>query len=51
MARIMLDFQDIKQRFAGIGHPAEDFIMLPHPLNNLHDPTNGINGGEIRITE
>jgi len=51
MQQIMLDFQDIKHEFKGLGHPPESFISLPQPLNTQHDPSRSIVEGEIRITE
>jgi hypothetical protein len=51
MQEIMGRFEAIKKRFNGIGDPREEIIPLPRPLDQLHDPTRGINDGEIHITE
>ena len=51
MVDIMRDFEITKRSFAGIGSPSKDHIALPHPLNSLNNPANGIENGEICITE
>jgi hypothetical protein len=51
MPRIMAVFQDIKHQFKGLGYPEENWITLPRPLNQEHDPARSIIDGELRITE
>jgi hypothetical protein len=51
MQQIMTDFQLIKHQFKGPGNPAESFIVLPHPLSMVDDPSRSIHDGEILITE
>jgi hypothetical protein len=57
----MKQFEVIKTGFNGIGDPRESInsignlrgriISLPRPLDQLDDPSRGIDEGEIRITE
>lgn len=47
----MKQFEAIKTSFNGIGDPRERIISLPRPLDEIHDPSRGIDEGEIRITE
>jgi hypothetical protein len=51
MQVIMNQFEAIKKSFNGIGDPRERIISLPRPLDQIQDPSRGINDGEIRITE
>lgn len=51
MQEIMKQFESIKKIFKAIGDPRERIIQLPRPLDELHDPSRGIDDGEIRITE
>jgi hypothetical protein len=57
----MKQFEVIKTGFNGIGDPRESIngidnlrrriISLPRPLDGIHDPSRGIDDGEICITE
>jgi hypothetical protein len=51
MANVMKQFEDIKQGFQGVRGGPDKFITLPHPLHDHTDTANGIEDGEIRITE
>ncbi|OCK81694.1 actin-like ATPase domain-containing protein [Lepidopterella palustris CBS 459.81] len=50
MQRIMSAFDFIKLKFGLPGNSTEEFLPLPPPLNDLNDPSRGIEDGEIRIT-
>jgi hypothetical protein len=48
---VMDQFEHVKKAFKGRLGEDEGDIRLPGDLNNLHNPANGIEDGEVRITE
>jgi len=48
---VMRQFEYLKKPFKGRLGRDEGDIRLPGDLNNLHNPANGIEDGEVRITE